>query len=107
MGKKPVFGELSRKQARLFLEALKARTPCMDCGQMFPAEAMDFDHARGVKVKGIAHMIAHNYSLDDIQAEIAKCDIVCANCHRVRTRSRARQRRASLNESVLTRGKVG
>jgi hypothetical protein len=93
MSRIKVFGELSRRQAIAFVGALKSSTPCMDCGGMFPSEAMDFDHARGVKVKGIAAMVARDFGLDEIQAEIEKCDIVCSNCHRIRTHMRAAQRR--------------
>lgn len=43
-----------------------------------------------VKVAGIAGMVSprSRYSLNDIRAEIAKCDVVCANCHRMRTATR-------------------
>ena len=65
--------------------------PCMDCGGQFPPEAMDFDHVRGVKSFCVNR--AQSRSLAAIRAEIAKCDLVCSNCHRVRTRLRWGQRR--------------
>jgi hypothetical protein len=46
---------------------------------------MDFDHLPGTgKRRSIAHLL-HYKSLDEVKAEIAKCELVCANCHRIRT----------------------
>ena len=67
-------------------------TPCMDCGGVFDWCAMDFDH-RPDETKEFC--IADNGSstagrkiIARMEKEIAKCDIVCSNCHRVRTRDR-------------------
>jgi len=58
--------------------------PCADCGGRFAQCAMDFDHRDpSTKVRGVTRMI--NGSTDRMLAEAAKCDIVCANCHRLRT----------------------
>lgn len=57
--------------------------PCADCGKTFPSCCMDFDHVRGKKFKGIGRMVG--FSEARILEEIAKCDVVCACCHRVRT----------------------
>lgn len=78
----------ARRRARLYglVEAAKAG-PCLDCGGTFPACAMDLDHVRGVKVFDIGHAY-RRVSLDALQVEIAKCERVCANCHRVRTQMR-------------------
>lgn len=64
--------------------------PCMDCGNRFPLCCMDFDH-RGEKEYNIASM-AHCRE-EVILAEIAKCDVVCACCHRIRTAKRAQNGR--------------
>jgi hypothetical protein len=78
---------LARSEAKrkLRLKDLKNR-PCMDCGGRFPPECMDFDHVRGVKVMGISHL--YRYSMDRLTKELAKCELVCANCHRIRTKAR-------------------
>ncbi len=75
----------AHKKTQAFIELLKAM-PCEDCGGTFPPECMDYDHVRGRKHAGIAHM--KRYALPKLLAEILKCDLVCANCHRVRTRKR-------------------
>lgn len=62
----------------------------MDCGGYWPdnPEVMDFDHRPGeVKLFGI-NSAASRRARHLLEAEIAKCDLVCANCHRIRTRSR-------------------
>lgn len=56
--------------------------PCADCKVQYPTYVMDLDHVRGDKVKGVAQML--NCSVDILRAEIAKCEVRCANCHRRR-----------------------
>lgn len=75
-----------RQQAALaWLRELR-QVPCMDCGGVFPPHVMDFDH-RDPKTKAFNIMSARAMlkSRDVLLAEIEKCDIVCANCHRIRT----------------------
>jgi hypothetical protein len=49
---------------------------------------MDFDHISGEKKNNVGTMVAHGHSRQAVMDEIAKCDLVCANCHRIRTRNR-------------------
>ena len=75
-----------RAHAR-FLDALRD-VPCADCGGRFPPCAMDFDHREpGTKLATVTRMIGRA-AIVRILAEAAKCDIVCANCHRARTYGR-------------------
>lgn len=63
--------------------------PCQDCGNKFPTCCMDFDHRVGTtKVYNVGSMFAHHYSRELIESELVKCDLVCSNCHRIRTRDR-------------------
>lgn len=72
------------------VDDLKSK-PCTDCGRSFPAVCMDFDHRDpSSKVLAVSHMVSLGYSLQRILDEIDKCDLVCANCHRVRTHLGAR-----------------
>ena len=57
--------------------------PCSDCGGEFPPECMDFDHVRGEKKFGVGSYGGRK--LEVVLEEIQKCDIVCANCHRIRS----------------------
>ena len=61
--------------------------PCADCGVEYPWYVMDFDHVRGEKLFNVSSS-AYSKGLDTILEEIEKCEIVCSNCHRVRTASR-------------------
>jgi len=61
--------------------------PCADCGSTFAQCSMDFDHRDPAqKVRGVTRMICG--STAKLLAEVAKCDVVCANCHRLRTFNR-------------------
>ena len=64
------------------LIALARLAPCTDCGLEDP-RVMDFDHVRGEKLFPLAHAVRRG-SIRQTQAELAKCDVVCANCHRIR-----------------------
>lgn len=72
-----------------FLRGLR-RVPCGDCGRRFEPYQMDFDHRdpseKRFRVTAGRVMLLPR---DRLLAEIAKCDVVCANCHRMRTRQRA------------------
>lgn len=68
-----------------WIDSIKLEYGCADCGYSQHAVALDFDHVRGEKVAGVGAMVS--WSCEAILAEIAKCDVVCANCHRVRTHS--------------------
>lgn len=61
---------------------------CTDCGEDDPI-VLEFDHVRGKKSAGIAVLIRKGASMARLTAEIAKCEVVCANCHRRRTALRA------------------
>lgn len=62
--------------------ARSAKTACMLCGETHPA-CLDFHHRDPSAKEGtIARLVAKNVKLDRVKAEIEKCDVVCANCHR-------------------------
>jgi len=63
--------------------------PCEDCGVKYPPYVMDFDHIRGEKVDDISRMVRVRTNHERLQAEIDKCDVVCANCHRERSHRRS------------------
>lgn len=80
--------ERRRKRAER-IEAIKTARPCMDCSRYYPAECMDFDHRDNEeKLFDISKRAYSGCKWESIVAEIAKCDLVCANCHRIRTKQR-------------------
>jgi hypothetical protein len=74
-----------RESSKQKLHELKEVHPCADCGNTFPSYCMDFDHKNNAtKLDNVSFMISR-FSWSRIEKEIAKCDLVCANCHRIRT----------------------
>ena len=61
--------------------------PCTDCGEADPT-VLEFDHLRD-KTANI-NTLTNGYPWKRIAAEIEKCEVVCANCHRRRTYRRQR-----------------
>ena len=69
------------------------RVPCADCTQHFEPFQMDFDHRDPVvKSFRLTSPTALGSSRARLLAEVAKCDVVCAVCHRIRTRAQHRER---------------
>lgn len=79
-----------RETVRQWIYALKNTTPCTDCKIQYPSYVTDFDHieAKGAKINTISKLINHG-SFKRIEEELAKCELVCANCHRIRTFQRS------------------
>ena len=76
-------------EARVWMAALKNGVPCTDCGQVFPVWVMHWDHLPGyAKVGNISEMVGSR-SRRITMAELEKCELVCANCHVMRTISRS------------------
>lgn len=80
-----------RKKNRELIEAAKSQ-PCTDCGRCFPSCAMQFDHHLGKKNFNIG-VLWYQVDTSLLIKELALCEIVCANCHAVRTMLRAFLRR--------------
>lgn len=92
--------EIDRSRANTEkMRRLKEVTPCADCGNIFPAVCMDFDHTTGQKHLKLSSM--RNYSWEKILLEIEKCEIVCSNCHRIRTANRRNTLRVNRLEAAV------
>lgn len=102
---------LDRNKARFEESSRRLREaknrPCMDCGGKFPPFVMDFDHRDGVTKMGNIAKLLKSWSWARLQTEIQKCDLICANCHRIRTARRGgwsgQDDRLSTNANSLTR----
>lgn len=60
--------------------------PCVDCGNRYDPCVMDFDHVEEDKSFNVSS--GKNMSWEKLKQEIDKCEVVCSNCHRIRTRDR-------------------
>lgn len=82
---------VSRGKFRVIIQKIKQETPCTDCGESYPYWIMDFDHLED-KSFNISSMVREvGCSLEKLNTELEKCEIVCSNCHRNRTHMRSRK----------------
>lgn len=82
---------------RQFINELKLSRGCADCGYNQHPAALEFDHLPGtVKRHKVSALMLSNRAT--ILAEVAKCEVVCANCHAIRTVERER-----VNQTVAAR----
>lgn len=85
-GCQQAYAQQRRAPRQEYVDRLKAEHGCMDCG-LHPvySQVLEFDHRPDeIKLFHISDRMGSG-TMEDLIAEIAKCDIVCANCHRVRT----------------------
>lgn len=84
------------------IRTLKESKPCVDCGCYFPYYVMDFDHRPGEKKSFMVSRAVQQRTIATAMREIAKCDLVCSNCHRVRTHKRLIGHVAQLDEHLTS-----
>lgn len=81
--------KVAKVKMRLFIDSFKNK-PCIDCQTEYPPYVLQFDHIRTDKEYTIADLVScGNYS--KVENEIKKCEVVCANCHAIRTHSRLKK----------------
>lgn len=73
-----------QKEASDALTELKDNQPCMDCGVRYPYYVLEYDHCDPRTKEGNLKEMCSNGKATLLR-EVAKCDLVCANCHRLRT----------------------
>lgn len=91
---------ITTHEAWAIATAAKDNVPCADCGVPYRYWVMQLDHVpeRGAKSFTVSLTYTSGrdrrvvVSREALLAEIAKCDVVCANCHAERTHSRGGQR---------------
>ncbi len=76
----------NKQQIKKRLAEIKESSGCFDCG-VSNHIVLDFDHLRDKKYI-ISRMVHDGFSWKAIKREIEKCQVVCANCHRIRTHNR-------------------
>ena len=93
------YTQTHRNKRRQWLFEYKKTLSCVYCGESNPL-CLDMDHIdRTTKRRNIitnrgpsgnatvtpATMVTGGYKWDDVLAELAKCQPVCSNCHRIKT----------------------
>ncbi|MCI0555522.1 MAG: hypothetical protein L0287_31640 [Anaerolineae bacterium] len=72
----------ARQFARDFVYNYLLTHPCKECGES-DVRVLEFHHTdKSGKYMAVAAMVSGGFSVERIQAEIEKCDVLCANCHR-------------------------
>ncbi len=94
-----VWLEKKREISNLLYCMYLTENPCKDCNES-NILVLEPDHVRGEKKLDISDMLKRGYIWKDILVELEKCEIVCANCHRIRTYSRKSNFRNKFLESV-------
>ncbi len=79
-----------REEIRAFVRGVKENSPCQDCNKNYPYYVMDFDHLEDKKFD--INFLASTGRIGALKVEIKKCEVVCANCHRIRTHIRSKSR---------------
>ena len=94
--KKSNFGKKTKRYDEPigFLEALqihKEKFGCTDCKVMYPHYVLEFDHRPEFKKIANVYRVYKKYGEERAWQEVAKCDIVCSNCHKIRTFERTQE----------------
>lgn len=87
--------KIKLRNRRIVLEYLQEH-PCIDCGNT-DIRVLEFDHVRGDKIDSVSVGVKDSWSVNKLIQEINKCEIRCANCHKIVTDERR------LNKPIITK----
>lgn len=74
----------ARYDKKLYVWNYLKENPCVKCGEPDPI-VLEFNHIDPKqKFKGVAEL-AHNGTFEQLETEIKKCEVMCANCHKRHT----------------------
>jgi hypothetical protein len=73
-----------RKRNRALMLAHLLANSCVDCGESDVC-VLEFDHVRGRKRRTVSELVRDGVAPAVLLAEIGKCEVRCANCHRRKT----------------------
>lgn len=76
-----------RQKIKKWVDEYKLAKGCVDCGYRLHAAALEFDHILPVKHGRVAALTAHGMRI--VLEEIERCEVRCANCHRIKTKERS------------------
>lgn len=74
-----------RQENTAVLRAIKLERGCIDCGYNAHPSALDFDHRNPAAKSFTISKAVTSRNVASLLIEVAKCDVRCANCHRIRS----------------------
>lgn len=93
-----------RQPVQDFIRSKKEGKACTDCKAVWPWYVLEFDHTGEQGKSHTVSMMVHKYWREKdwhiIEAEIAKCEIVCRNCHVIRTHTRGQWGKPQNNDHL-------
>ena len=78
----------NRRKNMILFHEYKESKGCFDCQGMFPHYVLEFDHKPEFEKSDVVYRVLVAEGVEKAWEEIAKCDVVCANCHKIRTYNR-------------------
>lgn len=79
---------VSRSKQADVLNKYKEDAGCIDCNEKYPYWLLDFDHKPEFQKVDSPYRMIRMINTTAMWEEVAKCDVVCPNCHRIRTYTR-------------------
>ena len=70
------------KSIRDKFSSYKSSKSCSKCGENTPV-SLDFHHIKDNKRKNVSYMVSNGFGWDSLIKEMAKCVVLCSNCHRI------------------------
>ena len=84
---------VARRRNFDLVNKIKIERGCKDCGLKDP-RCLDFDHLPGYTKKNTITALSNmGLSIKSLMEEINKCEVRCANCHRIITHVRRHQKK--------------
>ena len=92
---------MSRKSKRKFIGMLKTDLGCTDCGYNKHPDALAFDHLpKYEKLHDVSRMVSQDRDIGAVLEEVFKTEVVCHNCHAIRTAERRNGKSVSTETTV-------
>ena len=91
-----------RKLAREWILGFLSVRACVDCS-ITDIRVLEFDHTSDNKLYDVGLLVNKGYGISTIKTEVEKCEVVCSNCHRIRTCERSNSyRQVYFNKEELS-----
>jgi lysyl-tRNA synthetase class I len=73
------------RKNRAIIDQIKVEAGCCKCGYNAHPAALDFNHKNPLEKSFSIGARSTGLTIEQLKEEISKCEILCANCHRVHT----------------------